>query len=571
MGMGAANVEARIAASVGELQAVAPEFEAAMDVPFGGVLFALPALIATGLLEATERFFKLPKGYYGLDTLFLLLAFMALTRLKSVEQLRYCAPGEWGKLLGLDRVPEVRTLRKKIHLLSNTGQPEQWSAALAQRWMQAAPEQAGVLYIDSHVRVYNGEQTKLPRHYVARQKLCLRATTDYWVNAMDGQPFFVVNQVVDPGLITVIENDILPRLDRDVPGQPSAAALATDPLLHRFTVVFDREGYSPEFLRRLKSQRVAGLTYHKFPSEDWPVEEFFTRAVKLPTGEEVEMKLAERGTRLSNGLWLREIRKLTRRGHQTSVLATDYRSDFVPLAAAMFARWSQENFFKYAREHYSLDRLADYQTEAISDPIQVVNPAYRKLDGQVRSSTGKLHRVLAQFGALTIEQSIEPEQIEPVVRKKALLQEEIELLQAEVQTLKDNRKATLRHIDVNDLPEEERFRQLSTHSKHFIDTIKIIAYRAETSMANVLRETMSHSDEARCLLRALYTTEVDLLPNYEQKTLIVRLHHLAQRASDEVIRKLCDELNATETLFPRTDLRLIFELGTAHNLRDQVV
>jgi len=141
-------------------------------------------------------------------------------------------------------VPEVRTLRKKIHLLSKTGQPEQWSAALAQRWMQAAPEQAGVLYIDSHVRVYNGEQTKLPRHYVARQRLCLRATTDYWVNAMDGQPFFVVNQVVDPGLITVIENDILPRLDRDVPGQPSAAALATDPLLHRFTVVFDREGVS---------------------------------------------------------------------------------------------------------------------------------------------------------------------------------------------------------------------------------------------------------------------------------------------------------------------------------------
>jgi len=177
----------------------------------------------------------------------------------------------------------------------------------------------------------------------------------------------------------------------------------------------------------------------------------------------------------------------------------------------------------------------------------------------------------AQFGALTIEQGIEPEQIEPVVRKKALLQEEIELLQAEVQTLKDNRKATLRHIDVKDLPEEERFRQLSTHSKHFIDTIKIIAYRAETSMANVLRETMSHSDEARCLLRALYTTEVDLLPNHEQKTLTVRLHHLGQRTSDEVIRKLCDELNATETLFPRSDLRLIFELGTAHNLRDPVI
>jgi hypothetical protein len=283
------------------------------------------------------------------------------------------------------------------------------------------------------------------------------------------------------------------------------------------------------------------------------------------------MTLAERGSRLSNGLWLREIRKLTERGHQTAVLATDYRSDFVPLAAAMFARWSQENFFKYAREHYGLDRLADYRTEAIAEPIRVVNPPYRKLDGQVRSCTGKLNRLLAQFGALTIEQGIEPEQVEPVVRKKAALQEQIEQLQAEIKTLKDSRKATAHHIDVKDLPAEERFRQLSTHSKHFIDTIKIIAYRAETSMACVLRDSMSHPEEARSLLRALYTTEVDLLPDYVRNTLTVRLHHLPQRTSDEAIRKLCDELNATETLFPRTDLRLIFELGTPQNLRDQVI
>jgi len=118
-----------------------------------------------------------PKGYYGLDSLLMLLAFMAMARLKSIESLRYCAPGEWGQLLGLDRVPEVRTLRAKIQCLAQDDHPEQWSAELCERWMATAPEQAGVLYIDGHVRVYNGSQTKLPRHYVARQRLCLRATT----------------------------------------------------------------------------------------------------------------------------------------------------------------------------------------------------------------------------------------------------------------------------------------------------------------------------------------------------------------------------------------------------------
>jgi hypothetical protein len=78
--------------------------------------------------------------------------------------------------------------------------------------MAMFPESTGVLYIHGHVRVYNGSQTELPRHYVARQQLCLRATTDYWVNAMDGQPFFMVNKAVDPGLRKVLEHEIVPRL-----------------------------------------------------------------------------------------------------------------------------------------------------------------------------------------------------------------------------------------------------------------------------------------------------------------------------------------------------------------------
>jgi hypothetical protein len=563
MGVAAADVAGRLAASVGELDAVPPDFTPALDVPNGGLLCALPALLAVGLLEGVERHLQLPKGYYGLDSLLLLLAFMALARLDSIESLRYCAPGEWGKLLGLDRVPEVRTLRAKIALLAREDAPGRWSAALCERWMAAAPEQAGVLYIDGHVRVYNGRQTQLPRHYVARQRLCLRATTDYWVNAMDGQPFFVVNQVVDPGLIQVIEGEIVPRLEQRLPVQADQEALEADALRHRFTLVFDREGYSPDFLRRMKQQRIACLTYHKFPGEDWPEEEFAPARASLPSGEVVRMDLAERGTCLSNGLWVRELRKRGERGHQTAILCTDYRSAAAPLALAMFARWSQENFFKYAREHFALDRLVDYRTEVISDPLRVVNPDYRHLDGQVRSATGKLTRRLAKFAALTLEETIEPKHVEPFVRRKAALQEEIETLQHNLDALKAKRQETPHHITVDELPEEARFRQLSTQSKQLVDTIKMVAYRAETAMANSLREHLTRPDEARRLLRALYTTEADLLPDPEAGTLTVRLHHAANAATDRVIEKLRAELNATATIFPRTNLRLVLKLGSS--------
>ncbi|MCK5188467.1 MAG: hypothetical protein KAR12_00250 [Methylococcales bacterium] len=132
----------------------------------------------------------------------------------------------------------------------------------------------------------------------------------------------------------------------------------------------------------------------------------------------------------------------------------------------------------------------------------------------------------------------------------------------QLKTLKEERRKVPHHIQVKDLPEAEQFKQLSTQSKHFIDTIKMVAYRAETAMANLLRETISRPDEVRCLLRGIYSGEADLIPDYEQGTLTVQLHYLANHSYDKAIQKLCDELNTTETIFPRTNLRLIFKLGS---------
>ena len=243
------------------------------------------------------------------------------SRLKHPEALRYCAPGEWGKLLGLDRIPEVKTLRNKLKILSEQGRTSEWSAQLCEDWMQASPQDSSVLYVDGHVRVYHGEQTQLPRHYVARERLCLRATTDYWVNALGGKPFFVINEAVDPGLVKVLSKEIVPRLLRDVPGQPSTQQLEEDHLLHRFTLVFDREGYSPDLMQECWQKRVACLTYNKHPGPDWSVEEFIEHNVTVGQAAPTAMMLAERGVKLSNALWVREVRRLSENAHQTSVLA----------------------------------------------------------------------------------------------------------------------------------------------------------------------------------------------------------------------------------------------------------
>ena len=509
--------------------------------------------------------YQLPNGFYGIDSIFLLLALMALGRIRSLEQLRYQAPGEWGKLLGLDRIPEVRTLREKLKLLCHDlGRALRWNAALAKEWIAQQNATELFFYCDGHVRVYHGEQTELPRHYVARQRLCLRATTDYWINAMDGQPFLYVNKEVDPGLIATLKQDVIPWLEVTVvqtPEQPRR--LAEDPRTHWFTLVFDREGYSPELFEQLWQKRIAILTYHKFPQGQWPSEEFTTHRVPLVSGEIVTMKLAERGTQLSNRFWVREIRKLSDGGHQTSILATNFQVAMTSLAPSLFARWSQENFFRYMREHYGLDSLIEYGTEPVPDAIQVVNPQWRELDSQIRSKIGQRHRQAAQFGALALSEEPTDSEVHGFQQRKAHLREDIEGLTLQIDRLKQTRKGTPHHIPVKLLPEEDCFTRLRTERKHFVDTIKMIAYRAESSMASLLREHIARTEDARALLRQIFDTEADLTPDLITNTLTIQLHHLTQATHDHAIEQLLVDLNATHTTFPGTNLTLVFKLGSS--------
>jgi len=561
--VGASDLGGRLLASLGQGGPADSRFVPCADVPKAGVLLALPALLASGLWRHSEKHFSLPDGYYQLVHLFILVAFLALARIKTLEGLRHCAPGEWGKVLGLDRVPEVRTLREKIRLLgAEAVKVGQWAADLSRSWMEEDPESAGTLYVDGHVRVYHGSQTRLPRHYVARQRLCLRATTDYWINAQDGKPFFVVHRPVDPGLLKTLEEEIVPRLERDVPGQPSAESLAANPDQDRFILVFDREGYSPDAFQRLRQRSIGCLTYNKHPGPDWPAAEFQAHKVRLVMGTESEMMLASRPLQLTNGMNVREVRKLEPDGRQISVIDTTRSLDLKGVARCMFARWTQENFLKYMREHFALDRLVSYLIEPMDETTLVVNPDWRKLDGQIRSLRTKLSLRQSRLGKIAFKESIEPESARQYLNQKAALQEEIRRWEEELAEAKNRRQAMPRHRPLGQLPKEDQFQRLACGSKDLVDTIKLIAYRAETAMANIVREAWPEScgDEARRFLQGLYLSEADLIPDEAAGTLRVRMHYPASGHQATALAWLCEELTATETVFPTTKLRLIYEM-----------
>jgi hypothetical protein len=357
----------------------------------------------------------------------------------------------------------------------------------------------------------------------------------------------------------------VPELELLVPNQPPQAELDADPLRMRFRLISDSEGYSPGLFKRMAAKRIACQTYHKHPGEAWPEDEFTIHQVPLMIGGQADMLLAERGTFIGSNkddqLWGREIRKLNPDGHQTAIISTDWQAGVTQIAGPQFGRWYQENFFKYGREHFNVDRQIDYQLEAVDETIRLVNPAWRKLDGEVRKRVATQHRRKASLHDLGICGQLEPAKAEHYMQAATALRTDIEQEDAELGKLKELRKKTTKHLTFAELPEADRFLKLATRSKNFIDTIKMIAYRAETAMAHIVREQLNvhHQDEARALIRELCTTPADLMPDQQTQTLTITLHSLATPRNNAIIDHLCSELNATETIYPGTTLRMIFK------------
>jgi len=567
LGTGCTRIVERVCAAFGLIDGVNAHFEPCLDVPKGGVLCSLPALLANGLLEGSEAMLGKVKGYYTMFHILLLLAYMALCRVKTVEQVRGHSPGELGKLMGLDRVPEVRCLRNKMDDLSRNQAAEVWAAHLSKYWMERDVDAVGTLYIDGHVRVYHGGLTKLPRRFVSRERLCLRGTSDYWVNDAIGRPFFMVEKAIDPGLIKTLESDIVPRLLKDVPNQPTKEELDRAPYLSRFILVFDREGYSPAFFHRMWSKhRIGCMTYHKHPDAPWPEECFTEQTVTMPGGEIVQMMLAERGSLVGSGkqsYWMREVRKLTETGHQTSIISTAYDLSHATLAARMFSRWCQENFFRYMMQHFAIDLLQEYGTEDFSGTEKVVNPAWRELDRQRNSLNNKLRHRRAKFGQLTHHAEVKQNEkkYNRWLEKKSDLLEEIEHFEHQLVEVKAKIKQIQKHMLWSDLPDEDKFYRLVPSRKRLMDTVRMIAYRAETAMAGLLVDDKVDMPAARTLLQDLYKTEADILPEPDKGRLRLRIHGASRPAVNKVWKKLFEKLNESETKYPGTDLCLFYELG----------
>ena len=538
----------RLLARLGLLEDAPPLFGPAADLARAGVLLALPVLVGSGVFACAQEIYgRHGPAFYGLRTSLLTLLLMALWRIKRPEGLKEYSPQGLGRVLGLDRAPEVKTLRRKLARLAATGRAAQFGTALAQQRVALRGAALGFLYVDGHVRVYHG-QHRLPKAHVARMRISMPATSDYWVNDKAGDPLFVVTAEANAGLVKMLPR-ILEQI-RALVGQ------------RRLTVVFDRGGFSPKLFQHLLAAGFDLLTYRKgrYPRI---ARRRFRPCQTCLNGRVTTYVLADQEVRLLQGkLRLRQVTRRMDNGHQTPILTSRRDLPAAQVAYRMFDRWRQENFFKYLREEYALDALAEYAAVPDDPTREVPNPAWAAWDAKLRQAYACLDRLQAEYGleALT---NLEHQRrtMRGFKTAQGKLGQTIWRAWERVEQLEKRRAALPRRVPVQAVTDEPIVK-LAPERKHLTNLIKMVAYQAESDLLRLVAPHYRRADdEGRTLIQSALASAANLQVTKTELRITLAAQSSLHRS--RAIATLCEELNQTKTIFPGSRLRLRYAIREA--------
>jgi lambda repressor-like predicted transcriptional regulator len=540
-----------------------PVFAPGARYPLAGLLLALPALEATGLLEAARQVYgRLRNGYYGLAATLLTLVFLALAGEPRAEGATRVPPAALGRVLGLDRAPEVKTIRRKLGELAAAGKAADLIMALGRRHAAARPEALGFLYADGHARAYYGTRTVQKMH-IARLKFPAPATEETWVTDQDGDPVFMVVAEPSDSLAGELRR-LLPSL-RGIVGQG-----------RRVTVCFDRGGWSPALFADITAAGFGLLTWRKGPAPDRPAEEFTAIICTDDRGRAHEYDLADttvelgisEGPRKGQTVRLRQVTRLVpaKGGGRRQIHVLTSRDDLPAgeVCWRMTSRWREENYFRYARTRFALDALDCYAATPDDPDRKVPNPAKKTAAARIRQAEAAAQAAEAARDAALLElRSPAPGQAAWISNQVInALAAPVEAAWRELDEAEQAAAAVPARVRLGSLsPDMVR---LDAETKQITHAIRMAAYNAETALARALHGHYARAgDEAYALIREALTASGDICPGNGQ--LLIRLDPLTAPRRTQALAALCDQLTALGARYPGTDLVLRYEIKSRPN------
>ena len=559
----------RVAASFGELTELTPAFAPAARIPLAGMFLALPALETTMLLPCAAKLFTDPaRRVYGLDTMLLEAVLRTLAGEPRVQGATRLDPVAFGRILGLDRAPEVKTIRRVHQGLADTGKiPELMSAIAFERFnahKNTDDSLIAVLYLDGHTRAYAGKK-KITRIHSTRMKMAVPATEETWISAANGDPLFMVMAEPSASLVSELKR-LAPQL-RQMIGDD-----------RRMLVGFDRGGWSPTLFAHLHTQGFDVLTWRKGTTADIPSEQFapvthvdeygITHAWDLVADTLVEVLL---NAKTGETFKMRQVSRIvprikgegTRQIHILTTSDTAQAMEAAEVVYRMSARWRQENYFRFGRERFGLD-AHDSHAGTEDDATRLVpNPSKAKAKQLMDKARTHRDAVATTVNATMLAlQSPEPGTDGILITNQ--MHNDIHAPLAKAQQSVEQAEDAYRDLDTRVPLGEARpgAQLLDTEMKRFTHIIRMAAFNTAVTLAREIRTNTGYkraNREAHDLVRQILTQPGDIDPT-TPGILAITLDPMPTQRETRAVAELCRSLTETQTRYPGTDLVLRYAI-----------
>ena len=507
-----------------------------------GLALFYPALAALGVLDAARESFSLKAAErFGVRAVTLSLFFLYALGDSTIEAAKHLTRTELGALIGAGRAPSVKTLRRKLAELVPQKMAGQFLERLSATFVNQGIVDTAYLYVDGHLQVYTGK-AKLAHQWSTRHRIACRGLMRYFVNDVKGRPLLFVPEELSGSLAKAL---------------PAVVAAVREVLGDRpFTLIFDRGGYDAKLFAWLKREGIDFITYEK-GNPNLPREAFSRREVRFE-GRRVRFSIAEDEVTLKGtGPWRRVVVR-TKSGHQTPIL-TSLGTEVAParIACLMFARWRQENFFRYLRAHLGIDALVSYAFGGAPGEAPVPNPERKAFDRQIAVKKKELSACKALLGEALYGAPLKGSGgLRGIRAAESETLDAIEALEADIELLKNRRWCCPTHVPLTEAGAEKDVALLE--AKTIVDAVKIAAYNAEEWLLERLAHHYGNPHDIRDLLR--HFTHVSGEITTTSGGVTVRLDAPDTPAHRRALEGLSAELNALRAPFPGTDLPVSYQV-----------
>lgn len=545
------NVD-RAFAAAGLLNDADPIFAEHEYVENAGALLAVAALNRDPFLPSvTVKYRRFGASFFGLRNTFMCFFLMAILRIKNINSIEKKNGLKLGRLLGLDRSPCSRTLRRKLEYLTSRGKGMETMTHIAQARVEESSEveQSVTLHLDGHIHKYSGKG-KMSKTFSTSKNRVVKGASDYYLNLPSGTPLIFIPTDFNQSMF-----EMMPKVLEHAKGLCQGK---------RLTIIFDRGGSSAKTYETIINADCDFIAYHKSPA---PIDDpKFIKKDNEINGVQYTHEPYEQQTALSvkerNGavykdtgrtVTLREVVVRKDDGKQVSILTNNKTLSKSLIAETIFKRWAQENYFKYGLEHYNIDALCTYKMEDVTSDIEQANPEYTRSTKNIKTIRKSIASLIKVTGEKIILQKFKLDQsqldkiCEPKKQKKLIalhstLQEELQF-----------RKTLKQKIPIKD------YKKFNDEARIVSNIVKMAAYNIEGKLAKIYAEVSNYKNgnERGIVSRIMLTTGALSLVDDQLR---ICLETQSTPAKTKELSAFCQKINQMHSKYPGTDLTMQFSV-----------